>query len=167
MLRWSLIAGRLPGRTANDVKNYWNTHLIKKHEPCCKTKMKKRNNTCSPTIPAKKIDVLKPRPRSFITNNGCSHLNGKTEVDGIPPCHGLNNNNVCENSITCKKDEEKDELVNNLMDGENMWWESLLQESQETDALDPEVTVTEKGATSAFDIEQLWSLFDGETEELD
>ncbi|KAH7852827.1 hypothetical protein Vadar_029752 [Vaccinium darrowii] len=28
--RWSLIAGRLPGRTSNDVKNYWNTHLHKK-----------------------------------------------------------------------------------------------------------------------------------------
>nr|CAD1856952.1 transcription factor [Fragaria vesca]CAD1856953.1 transcription factor [Fragaria vesca] len=28
--RWSLIAGRLPGRTANDVKNYWNTYQRKK-----------------------------------------------------------------------------------------------------------------------------------------
>ncbi|GMH29821.1 hypothetical protein Nepgr_031664 [Nepenthes gracilis] len=28
--RWSLIAGRLPGRTTNDVKNYWNTHINKK-----------------------------------------------------------------------------------------------------------------------------------------
>lgn len=28
--RWSLIAGRLPGRTANDVKNYWNSNLRKK-----------------------------------------------------------------------------------------------------------------------------------------
>ncbi|KAL5656067.1 hypothetical protein ACJX0J_035386, partial [Zea mays] len=27
---WSLIAGRLPGRTDNEVKNYWNSHLSKK-----------------------------------------------------------------------------------------------------------------------------------------
>nr|KYP50947.1 Transcription factor WER [Cajanus cajan] len=28
--RWSLIAGRIPGRTDNQVKNFWNTHLSKK-----------------------------------------------------------------------------------------------------------------------------------------
>ncbi|KAJ7296211.1 hypothetical protein O6H91_08G008500 [Diphasiastrum complanatum] len=28
--RWSLIAGRIPGRTDNEIKNYWNTRLSKK-----------------------------------------------------------------------------------------------------------------------------------------
>ncbi|KAJ3705873.1 hypothetical protein LUZ61_009578 [Rhynchospora tenuis] len=31
--RWSLIAGRLPGRTDNEIKNYWNTNLSKKINP--------------------------------------------------------------------------------------------------------------------------------------
>ncbi|KAK6914690.1 SANT/Myb domain [Dillenia turbinata] len=30
--RWSLIAGRLPGRTDNEIKNYWNTNIGKKFQ---------------------------------------------------------------------------------------------------------------------------------------
>ncbi|PRQ48913.1 putative transcription factor MYB-HB-like family [Rosa chinensis] len=61
--RWSLISGRLPGRTANDVKNYWNTYQRKKNQKMTsgakKMKDKSQKNTIAPL-------VVRPRPRTFI-----------------------------------------------------------------------------------------------------
>ena len=53
------------------------------------------------------------------------------------------------------------------MVGDNIWLERLLDEGQEVDVLVTEAAATEKEGTLAFDVEQLWSLFDGETVELD
>lgn len=57
MCRWSLIAGRLPGRTSNAVKNYWNTHLRKKEISRIKDTKEKAQDTV-------KVNVVKPRPRT-------------------------------------------------------------------------------------------------------
>nr|ABB83828.1 VENOSA [Antirrhinum majus] len=57
--RWSLIAGRLPGRTGNDVKNFWNTHFEKKSG--------ERENTenINPKL-INSSNIIKPQPRTFL-----------------------------------------------------------------------------------------------------
>ncbi|XP_059645096.1 transcription factor MYB1-like [Cornus florida] len=47
--RWSLIAGRLPGRTDNEIKNYWNTNIGKKKSKAGHTnKHQSKQNPSSP-----------------------------------------------------------------------------------------------------------------------
>ncbi|KAK7340569.1 hypothetical protein VNO77_21276 [Canavalia gladiata] len=58
--RWSLIAGRLPGRTANDVKNYWNTYKRGKVESEKKVKPEAVMER------VKRHEVIKPVPRTFM-----------------------------------------------------------------------------------------------------
>lgn len=61
--RWSLIAGRVPGRTDNQVKNHWNTHLskklgIKKH------KSKSEGSSQAQSIEAKEAHSMPSNPDS-------------------------------------------------------------------------------------------------------
>nr|AIT76572.1 R2R3 MYB protein [Trifolium repens] len=64
--RWSLIAGRLPGRTSNDVKNYWHTNLLKK----VVSKKEEKKEKEKPKETMKMHEVIKPRPLTLSSNFG-------------------------------------------------------------------------------------------------
>lgn len=73
--RWSLIAGRLPGRTDNEVKNYWNSHLRKK-------------------LISTGIDPNNHKLGRFVLRCNQTH-SGSTKEEA---CDDNNNNNTC-NSV--------------------------------------------------------------------
>lgn len=112
--RWSLIAGRIPGRTDNEIKNYWNTHLSKKlisqgidprtHKPL--------NPNSSPDIqaPASKDSKpnLNPNPNSTEGNGAIIGMNmdrdhGRAVVDGDKTWR--NSDGLMMSSQGCSKDD--------------------------------------------------------------
>ncbi|KAK4279397.1 hypothetical protein QN277_011184 [Acacia crassicarpa] len=62
--RWSLIAARFPGRTSNDVKNYWNSHIRKKLR-CSFTENNKEKQVASSM---RRHQVIMPQPTTLSRN---------------------------------------------------------------------------------------------------
>ncbi|GMI85557.1 hypothetical protein HRI_002225000 [Hibiscus trionum] len=122
--RWSLIAGRLPGRTGNDVKNYWNNHLL----------MKRINPSDSNSNPKPHLNpwepntkVIKPQPHNLsknifpLSSDGNKGNNNNTATVAATP---TSNNFV----LTDNSNNENEEI---------MWWENMLMNEDEFDDQQP------------------------------
>ncbi|XP_015578968.1 myb-related protein 308 [Ricinus communis] len=81
--RWSLIAGRLPGRTDNEVKNYWNSHLRRK---LINMGIDPNNHRLNQNLPR----TQKTQDSASATSSGTKSESTKQELAAEP---GRNNNN--------------------------------------------------------------------------
>ncbi|XP_058768663.1 transcription factor MYB113-like [Vicia villosa] len=73
--RWSLIAGRLPGRTANDVKNYWNCHLSKK--------LNAIEADQDGSQLSKEVQIIRPQPRTIASSSSKKRSQGESQTDQV------------------------------------------------------------------------------------
>lgn len=81
-VRWSLIAGKLPGRTANDVKNFWSTRLRRKiiHD------LENTRHKCQETV---KPITVRPKPDRFSNTSFClriaDHIHSEKNISRVIP----------------------------------------------------------------------------------
>ncbi|XP_010274760.1 PREDICTED: transcription factor MYB113-like [Nelumbo nucifera] len=127
--RWSLIAGRLPGRTANDVKNYCNTRLGKNN--LAPKKEEKANTT------VEKIKAIRPLPRNFSKSSRWFRpLADPTSCEGATSQSA--NKTISNNSTTVGTNNQSREIPNEASpdlpppaDDLMQWWKSVLDETDE------------------------------------
>ncbi|WOG90934.1 hypothetical protein DCAR_0310181 [Daucus carota subsp. sativus] len=142
--RWSLIGGRLPGRTANDVKNYWNTNIQKKLTTGSNQKevaireeivqRKQDGNVAATSTSDRATTVIKPLPRMLSkgTSLPCYNLNLKNRVSfGLNDKTLQNNNNENNKKPSLPAmlplNDEGNETLTPDEDGTE-WWKNLFAE---------------------------------------
>ncbi|KVI02771.1 Homeodomain-like protein [Cynara cardunculus var. scolymus] len=168
--RWSLIAGRIPGRTSNDVKNYWNTHLRSYAK-----QQKKEPEDAKSSKDCTMVTIIKPQPHTlskplywFKDDNQIveTHNNGtliRSSNDGVDNNYNMSpglisSPTVLDNTINGFLKELFDE-GEKIIDSEIGWSFDGSQTKGEA------LNVAEDNENSFFDFstdEVMWNLLDSE-----
>ncbi|KAK4765379.1 hypothetical protein SAY86_026469 [Trapa natans] len=132
--RWSLIAARLPGRTANDVKNYWNTRLKKKSVPSSEPMHRdEEHKSCKMA----KVEVIKPRPRTF------KKFSRITAREATMAFFSSGFSIMQSDNLNSTPVASRQQQLNDCENNEANWWESLLSDNH---------AIVEEGATTGANI---------------
>uniref|UniRef100_A0A7N1A7I8 Uncharacterized protein n=1 Tax=Kalanchoe fedtschenkoi TaxID=63787 RepID=A0A7N1A7I8_KALFE len=121
--RWSLIAGRLPGRTANDVKNYWNTHLRKK------TMLRLQAAAAAADCHRATTKVIRPRPQTFSKTLRVQCMRSSQQQQQAAPAAGLLQHTTTSTTAVSKLEGHHDNNANpDAAEEQIQWWKSLLDD---------------------------------------
>lgn len=157
-----MIAGRIPGRTANDVKNYWNTHLRSR------TKQQKEQLKAGEPSQHTMVTIIKPQARTISKNlNLYRDITTHDNTNLITPSSHDGTNNACNisqvlvSSPTMSSDKINEYLneCGKHIDDEVEWsFGGLLDEGEGLDVVEQE-----DGQNGLFDFpidNFMWDLLD-------